>query len=207
MENENATKKRIREEALKLMNLKGFDNVTLSDICEASGINKHTFYYYFKAKDELLKQYYKIPSLLSAADLTSIFTNDSYVEQLWLLRKIKIDFIVNSGVTVTKQLLIKNLNDDVGTFAFSEEHKRIHELQQNIIEKGQLCGEILSKTEAPVLLILLNQSMYSTVFFWSMKNGSFDIWNAMRYMFEKILDPVPEHCTMQDFTLNGIWCP
>lgn len=47
MQYENATKKKIRKVALNLINEKGYDNVTLKEICEASGINKHTFYYYF----------------------------------------------------------------------------------------------------------------------------------------------------------------
>ncbi|MCX7614690.1 MAG: TetR/AcrR family transcriptional regulator [Clostridiales bacterium] len=205
MEYENATKKRIRQEALKLFGQKGFENVTLNEICEASGINKHTFYYYFKAKDELLKPFYKIPCLLSASELANIFTNDSYVEQLWLLRKNKVEFIVNSGVTITKQLLIKNLTDDIGTFEISEDHKRLRDLQINIIEKGQLSGEILNKTEPSVLLLLMNQSMYSTIFIWCIKNGSFDIWNPLRYMFEKIIDPIPERCKMKDYKLKEFW--
>ena len=87
------TKKRIREVALNLFNEKTFEKVTLNEICAASGVNKHTFYYYFKSKDELLKDYYKIPSKLTSYDLTTILTADSYVEQLWLLNKYFLDFI------------------------------------------------------------------------------------------------------------------
>ncbi len=205
MGNENATKKRIRDEALKLINEKGFENVTLSDICEASGINKHTFYYYFKAKDELLKQFYNIPCHLDAFDLSNIFTSDSFVEQLWLLRKKIIGFLTGSGVTITKQLLIKNLSSDVGTFTLSEERKRLMALQKTLIEKGQASGEILSKTGSDVLLVLLNQSMYSAIFTWCVKNGSFDIWDFMRFMFEKILQVSEEHCKMRDFSLHEVW--
>ena len=57
---ENSTKRKIREVALKLIDEKGYENVTLKEICKISGINKHTFYYYFKSKDDLLNEYYKI---------------------------------------------------------------------------------------------------------------------------------------------------
>ena len=204
MDHENRTKKRIREEALKLINQKDFDNVTLTDICKASGINKHTFYYYFKSKDELLKQYYKIPCHLTAFDLTSIFTKDSYVEQLWLLRKNLIEYFVNSGIMIVKQMLIKNLSDNVGTFEFSEEHERLRELQENMIEKGQSSGEILSRTEANILLVLLNQSMHSTIFMWGIKNGSFNLWDSIRCMFENILEVAPEHRKMQNYSPEWI---
>jgi AcrR family transcriptional regulator len=205
VEYENATKKRIREEALRLIKEKGFEAVSLTDICKASGINKHTFYYYFSSKDELLKQYYIMPFELSASELSEIFTNSSYVEQLWLLRRNMTQSIVDVDVTITKQLLIKNLEDNVGTFEISEERRRMHCLQESIIEKGQAAGEILSKMEPTLLLLLLNQTVHATIFMWSMRNGSFDLWKTIRYMYEKILEVSPEHCTAQDFSLKGIW--
>ena len=104
---ENSTKKKIREVALKLIDEKGYENVTLKEICEVSGINKHTFYYYFKSKDDLLNEYYKIPCELTSYDLAEIMTADSNVEKLWLLSKTFVDFVQNSGVSIIKQILIK----------------------------------------------------------------------------------------------------
>ena len=204
MEIENATKRRIREQALKLICANGFENVTLSDICEASGVNKHTFYYYFKAKADLLKQYYQIPHQLDALDLASIFTNDSYVEQLWLLRKNILDFSAGAGTVIIKQLLIKNLLDDIGTFVISEEGRHLRQLQKNILEKGQSGGEVLCQTEADLLLLLLDQSVYSTIFSWAVKNGSFNLYDATRYMFERILMVVPERRKMLTYEFHEI---
>lgn len=192
MQYENATKKKIRKVALNLINEKGYDNVTLKEICEASGINKHTFYYYFDSKDDLLNKYYKIPCQLTSNDLATIMTADSNVEKLWMLNKIFIDFIESSGVTIVKQIVIKNLNDcNIGTFKVNNDRKQILKIQIDIVKKAQENGEILNKTRPDVLVTLLFQQLHATAVRWCFKNGSFDFEYISRYFFEVILD-VPE---------------
>jgi AcrR family transcriptional regulator len=48
------TKKRILEEAKRLMLEKGYDATTISDITEASGIRRASFYTYFTSKEDVL---------------------------------------------------------------------------------------------------------------------------------------------------------
>lgn len=206
MEYENSTKKNIREVALKLFKEKSFENVTLKEICEASGINKHTFYYYFKSKDELLNKYYKIPYKLTSYDLATIMTADSYVEQLWLLNKNFVDFITDSGVSIIKQLIIKNLtNHHIGTFTVTEEFKELMKLQYDIIRKGQANGEILNKSEPEALVLLLRQTIHSTAATWSVKNGSFNYRDVTRFFFETILDVAPSYRKMSDYNIDDLF--
>lgn len=56
--NEATTSERIIDCALELFKQKGFDNVTVNDICNAANITKGTFYYHFKSKDDLLGKFY-----------------------------------------------------------------------------------------------------------------------------------------------------
>ena len=42
------TKEKIKEIGLSLFRKHGFENVTINEICEKSGVNKHTFYYYME---------------------------------------------------------------------------------------------------------------------------------------------------------------
>ncbi len=191
---ENSTKRKIREVALKLIDEKGYENVTLKEICKISGINKHTFYYYFKSKDDLLNEYYKIPCELTSYDLAEIMTADSNVEKLWLLSKTFVDFVQNSGVSIIKQILIKNLiNSDIGTFKINDEHKQILKVQIDIIKKGQENGEILNKTRGDVLGMVLFQQLHANAVRWCLKNGSFDFEYVSRYMFEAVLEVSEEY--------------
>lgn len=205
MTNDNSTKKRIRETALRLFHEKSFETVTLSEICQKSGINKHTFYYYFKSKDDLLEKFYEIPCRLSSSDVTDILSSESYAEQLWLLHKKFIDFVVSSGISIIRQLMIKNLTEDVGTFHLNPEQREFFHLEMNIITKGQASGQFLNKTDPKALLILLHQSIHSVALIWVIKKGCFDYVKTVRYLFENLLDLPPETRTVTDFPINGIW--
>lgn len=206
MEYENSTKKNIREVALKLFNERTFEDVTLKEICEASGVNKHTFYYYFKSKDDLLKQYYKIPCKLTSYDLATIMTADSYVEQLWLLYKNFIDFIDDSGISIVKQLIIKNLTDNhIGTFTMNDDFKQLMKIQYDIVKKGQDNDQFLNKSDPEVLVLLLRQVIHSTIATWSFKNGKFNFKDATRFFFETILDVAPSYRKMNDFNIKDMF--
>ncbi len=50
------TKRRILEEAKRLMLEKGYDATTISDITEASGIRRASFYTYFTSKQDVLME-------------------------------------------------------------------------------------------------------------------------------------------------------
>lgn len=52
------TKKKIFKVAVKLINEKGYDDVTVSEICKEAEVAKGTFYVHFNAKEDILKQTY-----------------------------------------------------------------------------------------------------------------------------------------------------
>ncbi len=201
MAGDNSTKKRIRETALALFQERSFEEVTLNEICEKSGVNKHTFYYYFKSKDDLLDQYYDIPYQFKTRDLSTILAADSYVEQFWLLNRHMIDYVENSGPAIVGQILIKNLSADVGTFKISEEKKEGLALGKQILERGQACGQFRNQADSAYLVLLFFQIAMSSALFWSMHNGVFSYVDLVRYSYEMAFDVAPELRKMKDFKI------
>ncbi len=187
-ENENATKRLIRETATRLFREKSFEEVTLREICKASGINKHTFYYYFKSKDELLKYYYRFPWQLSAAEASDILTSDNYVDQLWLIVQKFTDYIQQAGVPIVRQIFIKNLTNDVGTFRVSHEMREMCRLEMTIIRKGQQSGQFRNHADPKVLVVLLEQMLYSLSLIWTVFQGEFSFHTYARFLMDNLLD-------------------
>lgn len=204
MERENATKKRIRETALELFQEKSFEKVTLNEICEKSGVNKHTFYYYFKSKDELLEHYYEIPGDVPVCDLSSLLTADSYVEQFWLLAQNTIEFIEKSGVTIVRQIFIKNMMENMGTFDVAEKRRELIRAQIVIIRQGQAAGQFLNQADPRFLSILFHQIAISTAFMWSVRDAEFSYSDVMRYMYEMAFNVAPEYRKAKEFNLPDI---
>ena len=52
------TKNKVFETAIKLIKEKGYDNVTVSQICEKAGVAKGTFYVHYKSKEDIVKESY-----------------------------------------------------------------------------------------------------------------------------------------------------
>lgn len=48
------TRRRLIEAADRLWREKGFDSTAVSEVCEAAGVSKGTFFYYFPRKEDLL---------------------------------------------------------------------------------------------------------------------------------------------------------
>ena len=199
------TKTRIKEIGLKLFQERGFENVTINEICEQSSVNKHTFYYYFKSKDELLKDYYEVPYDLSTEYFVQMLNAKNHVEQLWLSYKPFLDRISESGTEISRQLFIKNINHDVGTFRGGRRRNEHMKMQAGIIEKGQAAGEIRNSSDPKTLCMIIHQTFVSTLFMWCMHNGTFDLPLYVRSSVEAMLDVKPELRAHPKLSLMDIW--
>ena len=82
------TKEKVLSEAFRLMDEKGYENVTVKMICQESGISVGAFYYYFSSKEELLSEGQIESEALfmrkcNAADIYSIKDPIAFVRKLF----------------------------------------------------------------------------------------------------------------------------
>jgi|GEM_PF-142998 AcrR family transcriptional regulator len=203
--NDNATKKLIRDTATRLFREKSFEAVTLHEICRESGINKHTFYYYFKSKDELLEYYYTLPWNLTASEATEILTSDNYVDQLWLIVRKFINYMQKTGVEIMRQIIIKNLTQDKGTFLPNSEMWEIFRLEVSIVKKGQQAGQFRNHGDPKVLVMVIQQILHANCLMWSVSRGDFDFDAFVRFLIENLLDVDNSYRTTSENILDDFF--
>ena len=188
----NESKQRILLTAIDLIKEKGYDSVTLNDICTAADISKTTFYYYFESKEDLILQFYKIPLDTMMSNLTSIFMEENTVEQFWKLMEPMLDFIVDSGTEITKHMVCALTVRNVEPFNISSfQHDRV-DIGVKIIERAQSSGEIRNSSDPFLLFNAVRGQIVGIISFWCSKNGEFDFKNAVRLLIEVCLDVKPE---------------
>ncbi len=202
---ERNTKARIKQIGLNLFRERGFEDVTINEICEASGVNKHTFYYYFKSKDDLLDDFHEMNYEINAEYFVKILNAENFVEQLWFSYKPFFAHINHSGTEIARQLFIKNLNRDVGTFRIDERRDASLKLQHDIIKKAQDAGEMRNSSDPKMLLSLMHQSLMSTAFAWVMSDGAFQFDEAVRAEMEILFDVAPKLRKAGRFDIDAIW--
>lgn len=189
---DNETKGKIIRIAIELIKKNGYENVTLNDICAAAEISKHTFYYYFSSKEDILLGFYEIPRELSVSRLTSILAAENNVEQLWQSLEPMIDFFIEAGPEIMRRVMIANIMRDIGTFNTQKGKRDLFRAQVAIIKKAQESGEIRNSSDPAALLhTCVIQGMGYTVQ-WCIVNGTFNLKNAFRFAVETCLDVSPD---------------
>jgi AcrR family transcriptional regulator len=79
------TRRNLTRTAARLWSERGFDDVTVEEICSEAGIGRTTFYLHFESKEQLLASLAGATSTGVAADLEAAHSSDSLDEQLDVL--------------------------------------------------------------------------------------------------------------------------
>jgi AcrR family transcriptional regulator len=182
-----STKGKIIKIALKLIKEKDFDSVTINDICGESNISKHTFYYYFKSKDDIIKTFKEAPYDIKSEALSDILNAENNFEKLWLSLEPMIDYLSEMGAEIVKRIMIMNFLGSIETFS-KRFNSGLCSLQLSLIEKGQQDGSIRNGSPAKPLFYAANSAFIGALLFWVKKRGSFDIKEAMRGILETLMD-------------------
>ena len=73
----------ISDAAFRLFREKGYDNVSVMDICHEVGITKPTFYKFAASKDALLSQFYRGADETVRQEMATLDLAGEYIEEIW----------------------------------------------------------------------------------------------------------------------------
>jgi hypothetical protein len=186
----NPTKKSIIETANELFKEKGYNEVTIAEICEACSISKTTFYYHLDSKENIILNFYDLITHDISVQLMSILSKDNYWDQLMFCFDSLVDIAMKYGSDFFSQMMISNLNKNYGSFDLRDE---LTDIAVMIIKKAQEAGQILNNNDAKKLYIASAYAFMGYEVTWCIKDGEFDWKNEMRKSFEQIYDVTPEY--------------
>lgn len=185
----NSTRDFIIETANKLFLEKGYQNVTVVDICEACDISKTTFYYHLKSKEDIILHFYDSLTHNISQHLISILSQDNYWEQLMICFESLVTEAYKYGPDFFSQMLISNLKEDYGSYDLRDELTNVAVM---IIKKGQEAGQIRNKSNAEDLYKASAYAFLGHEVTWCIKNGNFDWKKEVRKAMENLYDVAPE---------------
>ena len=182
------TKKIIIDTAFDLFKEKGYDNVTLNEICEVCGITKTTFYYHLSSKNEIISHFYEEVTSSLADRLLEVMTAENYWEQIMALFETLIDCTEKIGPGMLGQMMIMNLQKDEGTFDFDENLTKVAVI---IIERAQKAGQIRNQSPALPLYKAAGHAFEGYELIWCIKKGGYNRKTTLRNAFEQLFDVEP----------------
>jgi len=182
--NYDSTKDMIISMALRLFQSKGYMKVSVKDICDACGITRGAFYYYYKTKDDILDDIYIISDYLSAQTISEIINSDNFIDQFYRLHYIYLKRTLEVGPEIMGQVLKRYI--DKGTKLAEPKDVAVYEMYITLIKRAQETGQILNKAPARLLAENAIHLTNSIGLIWSSKKGEIDFSGELR----RILDAV-----------------
>lgn len=99
------TKRKIFETAIRLIKEKGYDNVTISEICKTSGVAKGSFYVHYKSKEDIVRESYYVDMGQYMQEhyeaFLAINKKTSYTEQIIHFMNLELEFAEYAGYELT----------------------------------------------------------------------------------------------------------
>lgn len=167
------TKNKIYKIALNLMTKKGYDNITIEDICKTAGVSVGTFYHYFKSKyDIFIEIYIKADDFFYNSIANNLKTQSTLNQVIEYFHHYAI-YNTKCGIDTMKQLY--NPNNKM----FIKKGRFMQTTLQNIIKNGQMKNEVrtdMSPEELTEYLFILARGV---VYDWCLHDGQYDLNKKM----------------------------
>ena len=177
--------------ALELFKEKGYDSVSVNEICKKANCAVSTFYYQFPSKSALANELFSRKMAFNDERIAQVLACSSPVEQLFLIHESFMLTHVQLGLDLSVRILEYVLNSDT-VFRSTGDNVYMCDLVVPIIQRAQACGEIRNPTEpkqlAEAVWVMLNGIAYS----WSANRGTSDILSDMRSVLEILYDVRPD---------------
>ncbi len=172
-----ATKHTIFETAVRLIKEKGYDNVTISEICRAAGVAKGSFYVHYNSKEDIVRaSYYSDMSEYLGrkyAAFLETHANASYSERIIRFMNLELEFAEYAGYEITCLAYALNLGTCIPG---PSEHLAKREFSKNLYDAIQKNSDknasALSSDEVFCYFESVIRGLMAT---WCFSNNSFSI--------------------------------
>lgn len=182
------TAEEIKQKAITLFLDKGYNNVTIQDICDELHITKPTLYKCVSSKEDLILDLYDQTIEQLVKDTYKLVDSDSHLEQLLIIFSTLIKETKKYGYDLFSQMFIANLKENKRSF---EMRKSLTKLCIIIIKKAQVNGEIHNHSSCETLYKALAYCFTGYEVMWCInKQSGFD--EAFYLSMNALLD-VDEH--------------
>lgn len=183
------TRRNLIRTAARLWSERGFDDVTVEEICSEAGVGRTTFYLHFESKERLLASLAGATSAGVAADLEAARSTGSLDDQLDVL----IRGIVRRMQDVPKSLaelvihsqrvqLMKLVPGELST------SKRFADLVRHVVGDARRGGELVPAADPAELGEILGALTMDAIEAWAAGRSRKSLAAVLRFRFALVLD-------------------
>jgi AcrR family transcriptional regulator len=182
------TRQAIFDTAISLFAKRGYDKVTIDDICEKVGVTKGAFYNHFKSKDQIiLEEFMRMDEhyVKVAQDISGL---ESSAEKLRIFNREAIKLMSDLGVTMMKVVYHSQIAPNMRKPYLTDGKRFLYKITNELIREGQDKGEIRSDMASEDMAIMFINCFRGQIYHWCLTNGSFDLVATCERLFDLILE-------------------
>jgi AcrR family transcriptional regulator len=179
------TRSEIYSAAMKLFLRRGFEAVTIEEICDAADVARATFFLHFSTKEALLTEYgvranQTLAELIRGAHGSATATLKSALKMLAERAMQQPDVV---------RLHVRELLSRPPAFLESqqEQTENLVSLLAAVIGRGQAAGEFRRKIEPALAAVALCATYFALIYEWARRGGKLDIEAAIAQTLDIVL--------------------
>ena len=172
------TRRKIFETSLALFKKRGYENVTIDDICETIGVSKGAFYSHFKSKDQVILENFISLNEYYEDVFREVSDKNNCLEKLYLFQRRAMGNIEKIGYEAVKLVYhVETATQKKKSFLVSKKHS-LYRIIVALITDGQKSGEIRADKSADEIASMLVQWYRGVILDWCLFNGTYDLVKA-----------------------------
>lgn len=186
------TSKQIMDEAMKLFQEYGYQQVSVEMICSRFQVTRGSFYHHFKNKDDLLIQWFKelvreMNSQIVIDESQNAYQQLQYILMKWAaaLENIGHELLNESMTAVFRELKTSQKADDF-LMLFGADLGMDAVLTVRLTEKAQKQNLIDNQYTAAELIQMYSYAIIGLCINWHMMNGQFSLTDEVLKIFKRI---------------------
>lgn len=176
-----ATKNKIYNIAIEIMEKNGYENMKIEDICKKAKVSVGSFYNYFKSKNDILSEIFKRADNYFENEVIDNINSSNSLDQIVEFFTYYANYNELVGIDTMKQLY--NFNNKL----FITEGRYMQNSIKDIITKGQSKGEIsdiMTPNEISKYLFIAARGI---AYDWCLHEGKYDIKEFMNNYVKQLV--------------------
>lgn len=190
MEKVSLLQDKIADAAVRLFREKGYEVVSVGDICAAAGVARSSFYRAFSCKNDILRRIFEHTDANSIVSVEELLAAENDFDRMWIIGDRYISLSRSLGPELSNTFMCMTSRGEIDLLALG------HSVDSWFIRLTRNCqktGIIRSREPAELLGPLMVDMVYHELYVWSMRKGNYPIRARARLVTEALVNLAPEY--------------
>lgn len=190
MEKVSLLQDKIADAAVGLFRDRGYETVSVGDICAAAGVARSSFYRAFSCKNDIIRRIFEHTDANSIVSVEELLAAENDFDRMWIIGDRYISLSRSLGPELSNTFMCMTARGEIDLLALG------HSVDSWFIRLTRNCqktGIIRSKEPAELLGPLMVDMVYHELYVWGMRKGNYPIRARARLVTETLVNLAPEY--------------